>query len=288
MLGHLVRLIRPGQWTKNGLLFAALVFAGEVRNVTKLETAVLAAALFCLLSSAMYIFNDLIDRKSDLRHPVKQHRPIASGAVPPALAVTLIVILLGIGLGGAWFVNREFFAITLIFVALNVFYTMLLKRIVIIDVISIAISFVIRAAAGAVAIEVPASDWMLMNTLLLALFLSFGKRRHELVMLEHNAGEHRKSLTGYSSYLLDQMIAVTTPSVLVVYMLYTFSTEVSEKLGTDRLYYTIPFVVYGIFRYLYLIHSKDRGGSPVRVLLTDMPILITVVLWLITAIVILY
>lgn len=288
MLGHLVRLIRPGQWTKNGLLFAALVFAGEVRNVTKLETAVLAAALFCLLSSAMYIFNDLIDRTSDLRHPVKQHRPIASGAVPPALAVTLIVILLGIGLGGAWFVNREFFAITLIFVALNVFYTMLLKRIVIIDVISIAISFVIRAAAGAVAIEVPASDWMLMNTLLLALFLSFGKRRHELVMLEHNAGEHRKSLTGYSSYLLDQMIAVTTPSVLVVYMLYTFSTEVSEKLGTDRLYYTIPFVVYGIFRYLYLIHSKDRGGSPVRVLLTDMPILITVVLWLITAIVILY
>lgn len=288
MLGHLVRLIRPGQWTKNGLLFAALVFAGEVRNVTKLETAVLAAALFCLLSSAMYIFNDLIDRKSDLRHPVKQHRPIASGAVPPALAVTLIVILLGIGLGGAWFVNREFFAITLIFVALNVFYTMLLKRIVIIDVISIAISFVIRAAAGAVAIEVPASDWMLMNTLLLALFLSFGKRRHELVMLEHNAGEHRKSLSGYSSYLLDQMIAVTTPSVLVVYMLYTFSTEVSEKLGTDRLYYTIPFVVYGIFRYLYLIHSKDRGGSPVRVLLTDMPILITVVLWLITAIVILY
>lgn len=288
MLGHLVRLIRPGQWTKNGLLFAALVFAGEVRNVTKLETAVLAAALFCLLSSAMYIFNDLIDRTSDLRHPVKQHRPIASGAVPPALAVTLIVILLGIGLGGAWFVNREFFAITLIFVALNVFYTMLLKRIVIIDVISIAISFVIRAAAGAVAIEVPASDWMLMNTLLLALFLSFGKRRHELVMLEHNAGEHRKSLSGYSSYLLDQMIAVTTPSVLVVYMLYTFSTEVSEKLGTDRLYYTIPFVVYGIFRYLYLIHSKDRGGSPVRVLLTDMPILITVVLWLITAIVILY
>lgn len=269
-------------------MFAALVFAGEVRNVTKLETAVLAAALFCLLSSAMYIFNDLIDRTSDLRHPVKQHRPIASGAVPPALAVTLIVILLGIGLGGAWFVNREFFAITLIFVALNVFYTMLLKRIVIIDVISIAISFVIRAAAGAVAIEVPASDWMLMNTLLLALFLSFGKRRHELVMLEHNAGEHRKSLSGYSSYLLDQMIAVTTPSVLVVYMLYTFSTEVSEKLGTDRLYYTIPFVVYGIFRYLYLIHSKDRGGSPVRVLLTDMPILITVVLWLITAIVILY
>jgi 4-hydroxybenzoate polyprenyltransferase len=288
MLGHLIRLIRPGQWTKNGLLFAALVFAGEVRNITKLETAVLAAALFCLLSSAMYIFNDLIDRTSDLRHPVKQHRPIASGAVPPALAVTLIVILLGIGLGGAWFVNREFFTITLIFVALNVFYTMLLKRIVIIDVISIAMSFVIRAAAGAVAIDVPASDWMLMNTLLLALFLSFGKRRHELVMLEHNAGEHRKSLSGYSSYLLDQMIAVTTPSVLVVYMLYTFSTEVSDKLGTDRLYYTIPFVVYGIFRYLYLIHSKDRGGSPVRVLLTDMPILITVVLWLITAIVILY
>lgn len=288
MLGNLFRMVRPGQWTKNGLLFAALVFAGEIRDFARLEIVIIAAALYCVLSSSVYIINDLVDRESDRKHPTKRHRPIASDAVSPAFAGSLAVILLVVGLGGSWMINREFFISALVFVGLNLLYSFFLKRLVIIDVIAIAMSFVIRAFAGAVAIDVPASDWMLMNTLLLALFLSFGKRRHELVLLEQNAGEHRRSLAGYSSYLLDQMIAVTTPSVLVVYMLYTFSSEVSEKLGTDRLYFTIPFVVYGIFRYLYLIHQKDKGGSPVRVLLTDVPILITVVLWLITAILLIY
>lgn len=288
MFPQLIKLIRPWQWTKNGLLFAALVFAGEIRNVAKFEISVVAALLFCLLSSALYAINDVIDRETDGRHPVKRNRPVASGAVSVRFALLLAVGLLAFGLGGAWIVSRAFFVSALAFVGLNLLYTLALKRIVIIDVITVAISFVIRAAAGAAAIDVPASDWMLMNTLLLALFLTFGKRRHELVLLEQGAQQHRKSLAGYSAYLLDQMIAVTTPSVLVVYMLYTFSSEVSEKLGTDKLYLTIPFVVYGIFRYLFLIHEKDKGGSPVRVLLTDVPILVTVVLWLVTAILILY
>jgi hypothetical protein len=153
---------------------------------------------------------------------------------------------------------------------------------------SVAVSFVIRAYAGALAIGVPASKWMVINTLLLALFLAFGKRRHELVLLEEEATAHRKSLSRYSPYLLDQMIGVTTASVVVMYMLYSFSTEVSVKLGTDNLYLTIPFVVYGIFRYLYLIHREEKGGSPTRVLITDRPIFITVLLWLLTSILILY
>ncbi|RKX29189.1 MAG: decaprenyl-phosphate phosphoribosyltransferase, partial [Candidatus Zixiibacteriota bacterium] len=176
----------------------------------------------------------------------------------------------------------------LAFIGLNVGYTLWLKNIVIVDVMVVALSFVIRAYAGAFAIEVPASTWMLINTLLLAMFLGLGKRRYELVFLEDSAMSHRKTLSMYSSYLLDQFIVVITSAVIVIYMLYSFSTEVSVKLGTDNLFVTIPFVVYGLFRYLYLIHRKEEGGSPTRVLISDKPILFTVMLWLITASLVLY
>lgn len=288
MLSQMIRLARPGQWTKNGLLFGAIVFAGEVRQLDKLETVIAAAAIFCLLSSAVYTINDLIDREKDRAHPVKKNRPLASGAVRPATAGAFAGLLIAFGLTGAWLINQNFLLISIGFLLLNLAYSLFLKRIIIVDVMTIAISFVVRAFAGALAIDVPASGWMLMNTLLLALFLSFGKRRHEMVLLEAEAGNHRTALAGYTPYLLDQMIGVTTASVLVVYMLYTFSGEVSEKLGTDYLYVTIPFVVYGIFRYLYLIHRKDEGGSPTHVLISDRPILLTVVLWLITALLLIY
>ena len=288
MLYSLIKIARPTQWTKNGLLFAAVVFAGEIRNVAKLEIVCVATILFCLLSSAIYTINDIIDRESDRNHPKKKNRPLASGAISVSTASVFAVILIAVALAGAWLINLNFFVLALVFIALNVLYSTVLKSIVIMDALAIALSFVVRAYAGAVAIDVPASGWMLMNTLLLALFLSFGKRRHELVLLENDARAHRKSLTGYTPYLLDQMIGVTTPSVLVVYMLYTFSSEVSEKLGTEYLFVTVPFVVYGIFRYLYLIHQHEEGGSPTRLLLTDKPILITVVLWLATAISLLY
>lgn len=288
MLLSLLKLARPTQWLKNGLLLAALIFSAEIRSTTKLSAALMAMALFCLLSSAVYTFNDLFDRQQDKLHPLKKERPLASGKVPPNLAVAMVLILLSAGLVGAWTVNFEFFIVAVLFVALNFMYTIWLKNIVIVDVMSVAISFVMRALAGAYAIAVPASKWMLINTLFLALFLGFGKRRHELVLLDAGATAHRRILGRYSPYLLDQLISLVTASVVVMYMLYTFSTEVTAKLGTDDLYLTIPFVVYGIFRYLYLIHKEERGGSPTEVLISDMPILISVVLWIITLILLLY
>ncbi len=288
MLKNLIKLARVGQWVKNSVVLAALVFAGTIKDTHRLELAFFATIIFCLLSSAIYTFNDLVDRDKDRRHPLKKDRPIASGAVSPITAIILVVVLIALGLGAAWSINTGFFVISIVFVAINALYSLALKDIVIVDVMTLALSFVVRALAGALAIDVPASKWMLINTLLLALFLGFGKRRHELVLLDENARHHRSSLTHYSPYLLDQLIGVTTASVVVMYMLYTFSTEVSQKLKTENLYITIPFVVYGIFRYLFLIHKREEGGSPTRLLFTDRPILITVVLWLVTVIAVLY
>ncbi len=288
MLLMLVKLARPVQWLKNGIILLALIFAGELTNPEKTEQALLAIAIFCLLSSAVYIFNDLVDREKDRRHPLKKDRPIASGRISIGTAVATIVILGNAGLAAAWLINMNFFVTAVIFLGLNLFYTLWLKHIVIVDVMCIALGFVVRAYAGAFAIDVPASKWMIINTLLLALFLGFGKRRHELIALEDGAAAHRRSLSNYSPYLLDQLMAVVTPSVLVMYMLYSFSSEVSIKLGTQNLFVTIPFVVYGLFRYLYLIHQEEKGGSPTRVLISDMPIMITVLLWLITSSLVLY
>lgn len=284
----LLKLARPPQWLKNGIILLALIFAGEMTHPKKVELALLAIAIFCLLSSAVYTFNDLIDRKNDRKHPLKKNRPIASGKISIGTAVTVVVILCSVGLAAAWLINTNFFMTAVVFLGFNLLYTLWLKNIVIVDVMAVALSFVVRAYAGAFAIDVPASKWMLINTLLLALFLGFGKRRHELVVLEEGAAAHRKILGKYSPYLLDQLIAVVTPSVLVMYMLYSFSTEVSLKLGTQNLFATIPFVVYGLFRYLYLIHKEEKGGSPTHVLISDLPIMITVLLWLITSSLVLY
>lgn len=288
MLLALLKLARPPQWLKNGIILLALIFAGEMTHPKKVELALLAIAIFCLLSSAVYTFNDLIDRKNDRKHPLKKNRPIASGKVSIGTAATVVVILSSVGLAAAWLINTNFFMTAVVFLGFNLLYTLWLKNIVIVDVMAVALSFVVRAYAGAFAIDVPASKWMLINTLLLALFLGFGKRRHELIVLEEGAAAHRKILGKYSPYLLDQLIAVVTPSVLVMYMLYSFSTEVSLKLGTQNLFATIPFVVYGLFRYLYLIHKEEKGGSPTHVLISDLPIMITVLLWLITSSLVLY
>ncbi|MEA2031629.1 MAG: decaprenyl-phosphate phosphoribosyltransferase [candidate division Zixibacteria bacterium] len=288
MLFDIIKLIRPAQWLKNGIIVLALVFAGELNNPEKIILAIIAIAVYCLLSSAVYTFNDLIDIERDKQHPLKKNRPLASGRIGRGTAVVIITILTILGVAVAWMINVPFFVSVFAFIVLNVAYTLWLKDIVIVDVIAVAMSFVIRAYAGAFSIEVPASIWMLINTLLLALFLGLGKRRHELVFLEDSAVSHRKTLSKYSSYLLDQFIVIITASVIVIYMLYSFSPEVSEKLGTDNLFVTIPFVVYGLFRYLYLIHREEQGGSPTSVLVNDKPILLTVLLWLITASIVLY
>ncbi len=288
MLKSLVKLARPSQWLKNGVVLAALVFSGEAIHTSALEVAALAVAIFCLLSSSVYVLNDLVDRDKDRRHPLKKGRPIASGRVSPATAILFCALLLVVALAGAWFINWSFFIISLGYFVLNFSYSFWLKNVVIVDAMSIAVGFVLRAYAGAYAIEVPASKWLMINTLFLALFLAFGKRRHELVFLEGDAASHRTILSKYSPYLLDQLIGIVTASVVVVYMLYTFSPEVSIKLGTENLFLTIPFVIYGIFRYLYLIHQEEKGGSPTRVLISDRPILVNVILWLATVVLVLY
>jgi 4-hydroxybenzoate polyprenyltransferase len=288
MLKSLARLARPKQWLKNGVVLASVVFGGVAGDPAKLLDAFLAMAVFCLVSSAVYAFNDLLDREQDRQHPHTRKRPLASGEVSPKQAIIMIVLLLLGGAVGPLVLGMKFGLVMAGYLILNVLYSLFLKHIVIVDVMSIALGFVLRAYAGAVAVGVPVSKWLLITTLLLALFLAFGKRRHELVLLEEDAASHRAILGRYSPYLLDQCIGVTTASVVVMYMLYTFSPEVATKLGTENLFLTIPFAVYGIFRYLYLIHKEDKGGDPTMVLIGDRPILITVILWLLTVIAVLY
>jgi 4-hydroxybenzoate polyprenyltransferase len=288
MLVDLIALARPTQWIKNGVVLAALVFGGEVGHFDKVILALIAAVVFCLLSSVVYTLNDLADRRQDQVHPLKKDRPLASGRVSATQACTFALVLVVLAFALSLALTPRFLAVAGAYVALNVLYSLVLKHVVIIDVMTIAMGFVLRAVAGTVAIGVPASHWLLIMTLLLALFLGFGKRRHELLLLEDDASSHRRSLSKYSPYLLDQCMGVTTASVVVMYMFYTFSPEVTAKLGTPYLYLTIPFVVYGVFRYLYLMHREAKGGSPTQVLIDDKPILAAVVLWLAAVIVILY
>jgi 4-hydroxybenzoate polyprenyltransferase len=250
--------------------------------------ALAATGLFCLLSSTIYIVNDIADAEADRRHPIKKRRPVASGRIKAPAAAIMALILGATGLILSFILDRQFFLIALAYVVLSLGYSFFLKHIVIIDVMSIAAGFVLRALAGAVIIEVEFSGWLLISSFLLALFLGFGKRRHELVILEGGGVDHRRILAQYTSYFLDQLIGVVTPAVVVCYLIYVISPDVQEKLGTDYLYLTTPFVIYGIFRYLYLIHLREEGGSPTWVMLTDIPILATVLLWLITAVLLLY
>lgn len=282
-MNALIRLARPHQWVKNGVLILPAVFGGAALETSRLGHVGLGFIAFCLLSSCVYVVNDIVDREKDRLHPSKSNRPLASGAITVQSAGMFSGLLLIAGLAIAWLVGQSFFITAGFFLIVNALYTFWLKELAILDVMALAFSFVLRAYAGAMAVELPASTWLLLNTLLLSLFLALGKRRHELVLLEGNATSHRGSLSGYTPYLLDQLIGVTTASVVVIYMLYTISPEVATKLGTDKLYFTIPYVVYGIFRYLALIHKEHKGGSPTGVLIGDLPIMITVILWLLTA-----
>lgn len=284
----IVQLMRPQQWVKNGVVLAGLIFSGSAGQSHLVLLALAAAGIFCLLSSTIYIINDLADAEADRSHPIKKNRPVASGQVSPGTAMVLALILGATALILALLLDFDFFKIAAAYIILSLLYSFVFKHIVIIDVMSIAAGFVLRALAGSVVIDVEFSGWLLISSFLLALFLGFGKRRHELVLLEENSGAHRRILESYTRYFLDQLIAVVTPSVLVCYLIYVISPDVQEKLGTHYLYLTTPFVIYGIFRYLYLIHLEEQGGSPTRLLLTDRPILITVLLWLITALLLLY
>ncbi len=274
--------MRPKQWSKNLLLFAALLFSQKLFHLPLLTMVSFGFIIFCFLSGSVYILNDLIDLKQDRLHPLKSQRPLASGTLSPMTAIFSGIIFIALSLGGAFWLNISFGWTALGYFALQIAYSTFLKHIVILDVLAVAIGFVLRAIAGGEIIGVPISSWLLVCTILLALFLALGKRRHELLLLEENAIQHRKILYEYSPGLLDQMISVVTASTVVAYALYTMSAETIHKFHTDNLKYSIPFVLYGIFRYLYLIHQRNEGGSPERILLNDKPLMINIVLYLLT------
>ena len=280
--------LRPSQWTKNLIVFAGLMFGQRLLDSRAVAQSIVAFVVFCLLSGVVYLVNDVADRDADRRHPTKRFRPIASGAVNPGTALGFAAALTVVALTAAWLLRPAFAATALAYVGLLALYSGPLKHVVIIDVLTIAIGFVLRAVGGAVAIDVPISHWLLILTILLALFLALAKRRHELVLLADNATSHRPILEEYSPYLLDQMIAVVTASTLISYVIYTISPETVQKFHTDWLGLTLPFPLYGIFRYLYLVHQKEGGGSPSDMLLNDRPLLVCVALWAITVAVIIY
>jgi 4-hydroxybenzoate polyprenyltransferase len=283
----LLASLRPHQWTKNLVVLAALAFSKHLFEADAVSRAALAFVVFCALSGATYLLNDLADLERDRLHPLKRLRPLASGELPVALGRSACAALALGGLAAAASLGLPFATAALAYLALNVAYSFALKHAVILDVLSIAIGFVLRAVAGALAIEVVFSDWLLVCTILLALFLALSKRRQELVTLEDAAG-HRRILAEYSPYLLDQMISVVTASCLTAYAFYTLAPDTIEKYRTDKLSLTIPFVIYGIFRYLYLVHRREQGGSPSDVLLTDRPLLLAVGLWAVAVVAIVY
>jgi 4-hydroxybenzoate polyprenyltransferase len=280
--------LRPVQWTKNLFVFPALVFAERLTDATAVARVSAAFVIFCALSGAVYLINDVLDRDQDRRHPDKARRPIAAGEVSPTLAVVVALAIAAISLAAALRLGLPFFGIAAAYLTLLFAYSLFLKHLVILDVLTIAFGFTLRAAAGGAVIFVPISHWLLLCTTLLALFLAFSKRRHELTLLNDSATQHRPILAHYSPALLDQMVSVVTASTLIAYAFYTISPETTAKFETDLLSLTIPFPLYGIFRYLYLVHRQDLGGSPADLLVRDRPLLVCVILWAVSVILIIY
>ena len=278
-LAVLWKSARPYQWPKNLLLFAALIFSKNLFDLELLVKNFWGFLVFCLASSSLYLLNDAIDYASDVRHPEKSKRPVASGKLSRSAAFGVSLAGLAAALVWAFAIEQKFFLGLTLFVTVNFAYSFYLKRFVILDTMLLAAGFVLRAVAGGWLIGAPISDWLVICTLLLSLFLGFSKRRAELVLLEGEAKSHRASLEHYSPYLLDQLIGVVTASTVVAYTFYTLSPEVKEKLGTTHLYLTVPFVLFGIFRYLYLVHQKTEGGDPTKTIFSDLPLVLGIILW---------
>jgi 4-hydroxybenzoate polyprenyltransferase len=283
-----LRALRPGQWIKNVAVFAPLVFAKAVLVPTLGLRALLAFVAFCWLSSGTYVFNDWIDRDEDRKHPQKKLRPIAAGELQSSTVLLLIVLCWSAGLSLGVYLGWQFVALGAAYLVLQIAYTTVLKHQVVLDVLAIAAGFVLRVLAGGVAINVPISGWLFLCALLLAVFLGLAKRRQELVSLGPEAPEHRASLGDYSLPLLDQLLSTVAGMAVLAYGLYTVSPETVAKVGSDRLKWTLPFVLYGIFRYLFLVHRRDVTGSPERVLFTDVPTLVNLLLYAVTVLVLLY
>jgi 4-hydroxybenzoate polyprenyltransferase len=288
MARALVAALRPRQWTKNLVVFAGLIFGERLLDPAAVADAVEAFAIFCLLSGVVYIINDVKDRHADRLHPIKSRRPIAAGDLPVPAALTFAVAVAAVAIVLAFRLSAGFGALSVTYVILLTLYSLWVKHVVILDVLTLALGFVLRAWGGAAAVGVNMSHWLLLLTLLGALFLALSKRRAELVGLASDATRHRPTLAEYSAPLLDQMVSVVTASTVVAYALYTIDPDTVARFGTDRLTWTLPFPLYGIFRYLYLVHRRDGGGNPSEVLLTDRPILICVLLWAAAVVVLMY
>jgi len=280
--------LRPHQWVKNLLVLAPLLFSQNLLVPLAVERALAACIFFCLISSSVYLLNDIRDRAQDRLHPLKRHRPLAAGHVSVWMAFGTMLTLLTIALGGAVIFSQALVLVLFGYWFVNLLYSVWLKHHVILDVFAIASGFVLRVVGGAIAIQVEMSHWLLLCTTLLALFLGFSKRRHELVLLREAAADHRQVLQEYSLHFLDMMIGVVTACTVMSYALYTVSEETVRRFHTRGLLLTLPFVLYGIFRYLYLVYHKDHGGDPTKDLFTDRHILINLGLWAVVTGIILY
>jgi 4-hydroxybenzoate polyprenyltransferase len=280
--------MRPQQWIKNFFVFAPLVFSGRLFHPDDLLLTVEGFLLFSLLASGVYIFNDLADLENDKLHPLKSKRPLPAGNLTVGAARWASAILIGGSVACAFLLSIAFGTALALYAFLNILYSLRLKDVVILDVMTISAGFVLRVVSGALLIQVGASEWLIICTVLLSLFLGFSKRRHEITVLESHANEHREVLQHYSPYFLDQMIGIVTASTVMSYALYTISEETVKKFGTDHLIYTVPFVLYGIFRYLYLVHKKVEGGNPTKLALTDRPLLANMLLWIVAVSFIIY
>ncbi|MFI5252451.1 MAG: decaprenyl-phosphate phosphoribosyltransferase [Bacteroidota bacterium] len=287
-LKYIIASMRLHQWIKNLFIFAALVFSIHLRDINDILLTIGGFFCFSFASSGVYLFNDIADLESDKLHPTKSKRPLPSGKITTSTAWMSSVILFLIGGLAAFALRPAFGVIIVLYVVMNVCYSYVLKNVVILDVMTISAGFVLRVLGGALLIDVPPSEWLIMCTILLSLFLGFSKRRHELTLLDSHANSHRSVLEQYSPYFLDQMIGIVTASTVMSYALYTMSEETIHKFNTRNLIYTLPFVLYGIFRYLYLVHKSEEGGNPSKLALTDKPLLTNIILWIISIIVIIY
>ena len=285
---NLLLTLRPKQWSKNAVIFIALVFSQNLFSPAELCQTLAAFGIFCLLSGGAYILNDIADIESDRSHPEKSKRPIASGTLSMSRAKVAFVVITLTAVLLAFVTEFQFGLTAIAYLAVQLAYSLYLKHLVIIDIFCIASSFFLRVMAGALVIDVSVSSWLLVCTFFVSLFIALCKRRHEMLLLEYRAVQHRKVLEKYDILLLDQMISVVTASSVVAYSVYTLSSETVSHFGTANLKYTIPFVLYGIYRYLYLVYCRRQGGSPETILLTDIPILLNLICYGIMVVIVLY
>jgi 4-hydroxybenzoate polyprenyltransferase len=279
--------LRPYQWSKNLVLFAAPIFAQQIHLPEQAIRSLGAFTVFCALSSATYLFNDVLDLKEDRVHPVKRYRPLASGALSGGLARAASLVLLVGALAAAALLGRMFFSAALLYVVLQLAYSLALKNVAILDVLAIAVGFVLRALAGALAVNVEFTNWLVVCSLFLALFLALGKRRSELALVQQGFQNGRKVLIQYTPQFVDTLLTVSATAALLTFTIYTCSPETVARIGTDKMYVTLPLVVYGLFRYFWLI-NEGQGDDPSRIVVRDVPLALTVLAWVLLSMALLY